>query len=1065
MSAASDAPIASAHSDYQILVRWVSALTLSERIELTHGVLLAPPQHEKTAAFLNRWAQAFARGKMDALERRMQWDDIDAYAVALALDDCALLTLSQTLPMPSWAKLLQQALTAQATLPSAEIIPGRFRACRSPFVELWLPWVEFLAKQASDLPNASGVETSFWWDLKFHWLEQLALLGADMLYQRFQKPDAKNSAWTYRNFIKAQKQIGWPDLLADYPVLARQIGTYLQHALVDVAKLLTHWRVDRANLRAKFALAEDAEIAGFEALGDRHAGGAVARIRFSDACSLIYKPRDCSVEASWQNFIQTLNQLGLQPPLARLNYHVDDDRGWFSELAAAQATDRTAAARCFEQYGALVALTYLSGARDLHMDNVIVGADGPVLIDCETVLQPEGTVLRRAGESAMARAADALENSCLSSGLVRFPAENAAGERWDESALCGESKASQTDGWFNLGTDQLLPGKIQQPATTPRHRVRCNDTMLDATDFLAELCKGFESMVSLLKAQQSKAELRAAIDRFSSSRLRVVMRPTRSYDGVLRALRSAKAQRDGLSAGLFLETLARIWSDQNERPALWPLLAGENSALLQGEVPVLYVQANQDWIACEHQRVDGAWRTNAVEALRRRLETLEHPELLNQQLGWLRSSLQRRENAAPEHIEMPVLPPAPPMGAGPLRALVNQCGQQLLGAATKGHDGELSWMAPSYLDAAASKGRGVSHYLYDGSLGIAWFLAAAGRVLGNTEFTDAAMLAIGPVRRFLHDPAAPLMIAKEPLGIAHGLGSIIAGLTAIGRELGDSKLFEDAERAVRLVDLRDLSTTNLAELESGLAGALLGICRLVEASGARVILRSAKPLVARIGELFHPEGGWRGYDGHALAGFMHGQSGIAYALNAYALLANDPKAAQWADAAREIEDRAFVHAAGDWALRLDQAGSTHAHCMGTWCNGAPGILLTRMAYGRKPGAAEYAKLERAAIALHQRAVSGVDHLCCGTLGAALSLAELARLTGRTEGLERAREWLAAVAQAAEQRGRFQLRANDLENQSFQPGLYRGISGVGFAALTLAWPDKVGSVLRFEGFEA
>ena len=1067
MSAASDASNASTHSKAQIFTRWVSALTLTERIEALKGLTFEPATHagtantEKIQAYLSRWSQAFARGDAGALERRMHWDQLDAQAVANALDEHCLALISQHGKLPSWASTLESALAHQRGATSTQIIPSRYRSCRFPFVELWTPWVDFLAQQVGSVPSAASIDASFWWDLKCHWLEQLACLGADLLYVRFQQTDSKNSS--YRNFIKTQQQAGWASLLGEYPFLARQIGTFLEYALRTTETLIANLAADRVALYRCFQLDPLAQPCGFEPLGDTHGAAAVARIRFSDTSELIYKPRDCTLEVRWQEFVRTLNEIGLQPPLDSLACVLGHEHGWFSVLRAAQSTDRPAATRCFEQYGALVALAYVFGARDLHQDNVIVGANGPVLIDCETVLQPQGTVLQAAAESAMARAADALENSCLSSGLVRFPAENAAGERWDESALCGQAKATQRDGWFNLGSDQLLPGKIQLPASAPTHRVRCDDELLEPSDFLSELCQGFENLLKLLQLHHADPRLLAALQRFSDTRLRVVMRPTRSYGAMLKAFRSAKVQRDGLNAGLMLETLARIWRQHAQRPVLWPLLAGENNALLRGDVPVLYAHAAEQWLECEGQRVDGAWQESAMTALLRRLSELSD-DSIKTQLTWLRSSLQstRPEIAVPAQIDMPILPSAPPMAAGALRALVSQCAQQLLDAAVKGQDGELSWMAPSYLDASASKGRGVSHYLYDGSLGIAWFLAAAGRVLGKAQYTEAATQAIGPVRRFLRDPAAPLMIAKEPLGIAHGLGSVVAGLTAIARELNDPKLYEDAERAVKLIELRDLRGCEQAELESGLGGALLGICRLIEASGARTLLRSAKPIAARIAELFDSERGWRGYDGHALAGFMHGQSGIAYALNAYATLSRDAAALELANTAMRIEDRAFVHAAGDWALRLDHADT---RCMGTWCNGAPGILLTRFAYGRKLDKGEYTTLERAALALHQRAISGVDHLCCGTLGAALSLAELSRFSARPEGLERAREWLAAVAQAAEQRGRFLLRVNAQENQCFQPGLYRGIAGVGFAALTLAWPEKVGSVLRFEGFAA
>jgi len=316
----------------------------------------------------------------------------------------------------------------------------------------------------------------------------------------------------------------------------------------------------------------------------------------------------------------------------------------------------------------------------------------------------------------------------------------------------------------------------------------------------------------------------------------------------------------------------------------------------------------------------------------------------------------------------------------------------------------------------------------------------------------------------------------------------VAGLTILGLELADQKFFEDAERALALIDARMArpraggeSNSEPADLEGGLAGALLGIVRLIEATGARTLLRSARPLVQRLRELQHPKLGWRGYDGRPLSGFMHGQSGISYALLAYDALAQEGSAHALSESGFALEEQNFVAAQGAWPLWLDarsdasttSASAQAAHNMiGTWCNGNPGILLARTAYGRKAAPEEQAHLLRAAIQLYDDVPAGVDHLCCGNLGRALALTQLARTpqlaaelaqSGRNDAGPRAQIWLASVVQAALLRGRYLLREDAQQNLAFQPGLYRGVAGVGFAALTLGWPERMGCVLRFQGF--
>ena len=1073
---------------------WTLALSIEERIELNANASEAVDT--KVEAYLDRWANAFAKGDMTALKRRLAWDGFSVSQIAGALNPAS------DGSTPDWKVALERVLTAIVARGNSTtiILPARFRASNQPFPELWWAWSDVWTAQycAADSEllalGDSAIE-----DCKAELVATLAAFGADALYQEFQLSRAAPEGSTqYRRFIRSFDAPAWQMLFIKYPLLARQIGTSLLQAKQGIAQLRSARAHDCQALQARFGIDPSAQMMGIDALGDPHRGGLrVRRIRFSDGKSIIFKPRNCTLEARWNDFLNVINDAGLTPKSASLGYVLSHEHAWFQDIQHVSCDTPAQIAERFSQYGALIALSYVTHARDLHQDNVIVGAHGPVLIDSETVLQPQGAPLTgpaikpnadatKDTPSTMARAAAELERSCLGSGLVRFPAQSASGETWDESALCGVPRVAKQQSWLGLGTDRLLPGQIDVPARAPSHRV-CNKdgVLLQAADYLAELCAGFGAAYALL--QQRTAALDAALAALCAAQARVVLRPTRFYAAALQGLSSARVQRNGANATLILATLQRHWASAEQVPNLWPMLRAESLALMRGDVPVFHVQANSCDLLGETALSKDAWATSVQSTLDAALQTLSDADLARQ-LDWLRSSLLAQPDASVRAVfTRTPLPAAPALGAGALRALVLDCAAQLLAAGVRGSDAELTWLAPGHLTPNARTGRGVSHYLYDGSLGIAWFLAAAGRVLQRPELSEAARHAYAPVRRFLRDPAAPLLVAREPLGIGHGLGSVVAGLTALGQELADPKFFEDAERALALIDARMARPRSAiepnnepADLEGGLAGALLGIVRLIEATGARTLLRSARPIVHRLRELQQPKLGWRGYDGRPLSGFMHGQSGISYALLAYDTLAQEGSAHALSESGFALEEQSFDLAHRSWPLMLDArsdtantSANTGAHTMvGTWCNGNPGILLARIAYGRKAATEEQAHLLSAATQLYDDVPAGVDHLCCGNLGRALALAQLARTpllanalaqTGRDDAGARAQVWLASVVQAAQARGRYLLREDAQQNLAFQPGLYRGIAGVGFAALTLGWPERMGCVLRFQGF--
>jgi len=65
---------------------------------------------------------------------------------------------------------------------------------------------------------------------------------------------------------------------------------------------------------------------------------------------------------------------------------VREEYGWAEFVAPSSLPDEGAAQAYFGAAGGLLAVAWLLGARDLHMDNVVATAAGPVVVDAEAVL-------------------------------------------------------------------------------------------------------------------------------------------------------------------------------------------------------------------------------------------------------------------------------------------------------------------------------------------------------------------------------------------------------------------------------------------------------------------------------------------------------------------------------------------------------------------------------------------------------------------------------------------------------------------------------------------------------
>src|SRR5690606_14648637 len=147
------------------------------------------------------------------------------------------------------------------------------------------------------------------------------------------------------------------------------------------------------------------------ALSDPHHGRRrVAILWFESGLRVVYKPRGIGVEAAFGQLLAWLNN-GLDAPLRVLRTLDRETHGWVEHAAPSPAFGLEEAVRYFRRAGALMCVTSVLGARDLHRDNLVATTGGPVLVDLELLLQPD-----RPTADALA-SGEAESASCLSTGM------------------------------------------------------------------------------------------------------------------------------------------------------------------------------------------------------------------------------------------------------------------------------------------------------------------------------------------------------------------------------------------------------------------------------------------------------------------------------------------------------------------------------------------------------------------------------------------------------------------------------------------------------------------------
>ena len=1021
------------------------------------------------AGTLRLWNQAFSPGDPAAFARRLAWDGFDAARCVEGPGDTAS-TEGET-SGPAWLEWLDRILDEVPAL-RADLGSGAFARSTAPdapaFDDIWtiLPRAAHRALLVAapaaliDRLSPSALET-----LERQLLVEAGRFGDPALYNQFQETNTSAADARYRAFVLHMLEGGLVTFLVDHAALARQLATLLQTWVEATVEFLRRLDADSAAIALAFGsgTAPGRVVAIVPALSDPHHGRRrVMAIEFESGLRLVYKPRSVRLDDAFANLLRWLNR-GLAHPLPTLRTVDRDTHGWVEMARHEPLADRSEAAAWFHRAGALMAVTSVLGARDLHHENVVATRNGPVLVDVELLLQPERRTSTPLAESGDTRMGPTVESSCLSTGLLTLIDLTPEGEPHDSGGLRGDPSGAlpfPRRVWQHRGTDALRVVEESVFETSTTHTVLVDDVIQRPADWASDIVAGFREAYRHMLAyrdEMAAGPMRA----FASCRLRVLPRPTNQYAMLAWLLATPRYQRDGAAPSCAVDALHRAFNREVERPALWPVAVAERRAIAGLDVPYFSVPADGTDVSCESGVVAvGYFVQPGLDMALARLAALSEPDL-DAQLTLLARAL-------PESVHSRYATPlvwndrAASGGAEEFEreamAHASWLAEQLRSRAVRTADG-LRW--PYRLEAAGPGWR--DHHLYDGTMGPALFFSALASLTGHARWVETAEGALASVHAHAVRHPIEALPADEPIGAGNGLGSIVYGLTVTSVLLArgeDRVLARDLARAIRT----RVAIVADFDVVDGLAGAVLALLALYDTVGDADVLATAARAGDRLvaGARIHADGmSWSSREGPHLLGYAHGVAGIGAALTRLASATGDVRHARAARLALRQLRRRHLQAAGNWPIAVDDSRGSGGLMMG-WCHGAPGIALAAIeaAVSRpSPSVTRSVQAALGRVAEWQPAQS--DHVCCGLLARAEALASAGTAAGDGERVEAARALARRVMARARRRGHFRLSGAGTDYRVFDPGFFQGLSGIGYGLLRLAHPDRLPSVLAFD----
>lgn len=851
-------------------------------------------------------------------------------------------------------------------------------------------------------------------------------------------------------------------LLEEYPVMARQLVIAINNWVDSGLEFLNRLYVDWEQICTTFTPGSHpgilVEVKG--GAGDSHREGrSVLKLKFSSGLQLVYKPKSLAVDIHFQELLTWLNQRIDYLKFRTLKLINRGNYGWSEFVSYSDCNSQEELARFYERQGGYLAILYALEATDFHCDNLIAVGEHPVLVDLEALFHPhvEGYELRQTQDPAIMT----MGYSVLRVGLLpERRGSNEHSEGIDVSGLGGKPgqlSPKPLAMWEGFGTDQMRivhqPIKLQGAHNQPKLK-GCE---VEIMDYLDDLTKGFTRIYRLL--MDYRAELLAGpLLNFSQDEIRVIFRSTKTYGNMLKQSFHPDLLRNALDRDRFFDSL---WMAVEYQPYITKLLSAERADLLAGDIPLFTSRVDRrDIYTSRGQVIPEFLEESSLESVKKRLQQFSDRDLDQQlwfiqasfaaiplgqiQTGWKSSNLaaSTTTQATPERLLMEA------KAVGDRLSKLALCDRK-----------RMNWVGLSLVSEREWQLLSTGIELYNGTTGIALFLAYLGAITKEAHYTDLAKSAVQTVLRQLKQ----LKKSQQPaLGAFTGISSPIYLFSHLAALWNDSALLDEAEELLPLLPslIEQDKSFDVIGGSAGCISSLLSLYRVRPTAATLAtaiecgnhLVAHAQPMSAGVGWL-NPAIGEV-----PLTGFSHGAAGIALSLLELAEACGEDHFRQTALAAMAYERSVFSVEKQNWPdlrhipIEIRERKENYTT---TWCHGAAGIGMARLAYLKYNDDALIKEEIEIALQTTLNQGFGLNHsLCHGDLGNLELLLLASQMLDNSDCPVQLKRITALVLDSIDKNGWCTGIPLGLES----PGLMSGLAGIGYQLLRLAEPEKVPSVL-------
>lgn len=1014
--------------------------------ELIRAELPISPAH------IDLWMRQVERGDTGFFLNRLSWD---------SLAPCDFRGRSPTGSASidaSWHQTFSHLIAASNALPGTEV-HARGQLHDAPFEAFFAPLIEVARQRLLSRLGGTALVEHITEDalagFEQHLLASLQKLAIHTLRKECQifaalrQPLAKFSQCSSgedleREFLSATHS-RLERICRDYPVLARLLSIVIERWVENTATVIIRFATDRVKLACVLNQGEplgrlSRATAG---LSDFHRGNqTVCRLECESGLTVIYKPRDTRLEEAFSHFVAWLNQHNCPVQLCAPAVLSRDGYGW-SEYIPAQPPEclTTLAERC----GALLFVMHLLDGTDAHHENVVISGNDPVLVDGETLFSPRASTEFDVFNRQLTRSL--YWKSALKCGFLPEWTSEANGRSYDLSIFSQHSAFRS----LVLGED-------------------CGDVQEHLADRVRSIIRGFERLYHFVRGNKRQILSDGGpLESFPRLPVRFIFRPTAKYVSLLSRCCYPEFLLSGLARSIEVEVLSRTFRTCERRPRLWNILKDEINQLEDYDVPYFYASTSDTDLPTSHGIIEDAFEQSGYDHVRSNVNGLSNEDLAFQKRvvqgsfdAFTAVQIHTSDETMDAHVDRADYDE---MSNQAMVAKAVEIGDLLVRHAISGEDGQVTWLGLAPLsNTDRHLLQPLNCDLYSGTSGVALFLAVLYRVTGKSSYAECSLGAMRWLRQCLDDQSAFREFVRQMRpGMADGIGGIIYALAHIGRLLDSHRELDTANAIARYAAPSVLHCDGGFGILSGAAGACLAMLTLHDVTGDSTPMRIADEFASFLCDNAEVETG-NGYriwnDPIArkpITGFGHGAAGIAYSLLRIYDRNGDQRYLAFGEEALKYENSLYCERTNAWPDFRIFHGSKPAGPMVAWCHGPAGIGMARAAtLNVLDSQAVRRDIDSAIRAITKRGIGNADYLCCGNMGRLLILDDLSRRLSRPELGVWVRDQATQLNFTASRSG---YRLPSRVRNAYCPGLFQGLSGIGYGFLKLATPDSIPSLLE------